>query len=155
TITNVVDDKFGDLDDQGGSGCFDVPITLKPGGFVSCQFTKQITGPGGTTHVDTVTASGTDQNGNPVSASDDARVDITPRLIDLVITKQATSPTPLNGIVRYQMTVTNKGPDTATNVQLADPAPAGITYLTASPSQGSCTVNPVLITCSLGSIAPG
>jgi len=61
-------------------------------------------------------------------------------LIDLVIVKDATSPTPLNGIVHYTLTVTNKGPDTATNVQLADPAPAGITYLTANPSQGSCSV---------------
>ena len=154
-ITNVVDDKFGDLDDDGGSGCFDVPITLHPGGSVSCQFTKQITGNGGTSHVDTVTASGHDQNGKPVSASDDARVDITPRLIDLVIQKDASSPTPLNGIVNYTMTVTNKGPDTATNVQLADPAPAGITYLSATASQGSCTATAALITCNLGSIAAG
>ena len=29
--TNVVDDKFGDLDDSGGNGCFDVPINLAPG----------------------------------------------------------------------------------------------------------------------------
>jgi uncharacterized repeat protein (TIGR01451 family) len=82
-------------------------------------------------------------------------VDITPRLIDLVIVKDATSPTPLNGIVDYSLTVTNKGPDTATNVQLADPAPAGITYLTANPSQGSCNVSSSLITCSLGNIAAG
>jgi uncharacterized repeat protein (TIGR01451 family) len=154
-ITSVVDDKFGDLDDDGGSGCFDVPINLKPGEKVSCQFTKTITGVGGTSHINTVTASGTDDNGNPVSASDDAKVDITPRLIDLVIVKDATSPTPLNGIVDYSLTVTNKGPDTATNVQLADPAPAGITYLTANPSQGTCNVGPSLITCSLGSIAAG
>ena len=65
-----------------------------------------------------------DENGNSVSDSDDARVDITPRLIDLVVVKDASSPTPLNGIVNYSLTVTNKGPDTATNVQLADPAPA-------------------------------
>ena len=51
--------------------------------------------------------------------------------------------------------MTNKGPDTATNVQLADPAPAGITYLTANPSQGTCNVSASLITCSLGSIAAG
>ncbi len=102
-----------------------------------------------------VTVSGHDENGNPLTASDDAKVDITPRLIDLVIVKDATSPTPLNGIVNYSLTVTNKGPDTATNVQLADPAPAGITYLTANPSQGTCSLNPALITCSLGSIAAG
>jgi len=155
TIGSVVDDKFGDLDDEGGKGYIDVPHTLPPGGSVSFQFTAQITGVGGTSHVNTVTGSGTDENGNPVSDSDDARVDITPRLIDLVIVKDATSPTPLNGIVHYTLTVTNKGPDTATNVQLADPAPAGITYLTANPSQGSCSVTAALITCSLGTIAPG
>jgi uncharacterized repeat protein (TIGR01451 family) len=155
TITSVVDDKFGDLDDEGGSGCFDVPINLAPGQSSSCQLTKQITGTGGTSHVNTVTASGHDANGHSVSGSDDARVDITPRLIDLVIVKNATSPTPLNGTVTYTMTVTNKGPETATNVQLADPAPAGITYLSANPSQGTCSVGPALITCSLGTIASG
>ena len=87
--------------------------------------------------------------------TDDARVEITPRLIDLVIVKEATSPTPLNGIVNYTMTVTNKGPNDATNVQVADPAPAGILYLTASPSQGTCSVTPSLITCSLGTVKKG
>ena len=51
--------------------------------------------------------------------------------------------------------MTNRGPDTATNVQVADPAPVGITYLTANPSQGTCAVSPSLVTCSLGTIAPG
>ena len=155
TIQNVVDDKFGDLDDDGGNGCFDVPINLVPVSRRTGQFTRQITGPGGTWHVNIVTATGVDEFGNPVSDSDDARVDITPRLIDLVIVKEATSPTPLNGIVNYTLTVTNKGPDVATNVQVADPAPAGISYLTANPSQGTCSLSPALITCSLGSIAPG
>ena len=112
TITNVVDDKFGDLDDSGGTSCFDVPINLPPGAFSSCQFTGQVTGSGGTEHVNVVTASGNDEFGNPLSDSDDARVTITPRLIDLVIVKDATSPTPLNGTVDYSLTVTNKGPDT-------------------------------------------
>jgi uncharacterized repeat protein (TIGR01451 family) len=61
----------------------------------------------------------------------------------------------LNGIVNYTMTVTNKGPVTATNVQVSDPAPAGITNLTATPSQGTCTVTAVLISCDLGTIAVG
>jgi uncharacterized repeat protein (TIGR01451 family) len=105
--------------------------------------------------VNVVTVSAHDENGHPLTASDDARVDITPRLIDLVIVKDASSPTPLNGIVNYSLKVTNKGPDTATDVQLADPAPAGITYLTANPSQGTCNLSAALVTCSLGSIAPG
>ena len=124
-IEEVVDDKFGDLDDEGGNGCFDVPINLMPMESVNCTFQREITGPGGTSHVNTVAASGRDAFGNPVFDSDDARVDITPRLIDLVIVKEASSPTPLNGIVNYSLTVTNRGPDTATDVQVADPAPPG------------------------------
>jgi uncharacterized repeat protein (TIGR01451 family) len=155
TVENVVDDRFGDLDDTGGNGCFDVPINLTPMTSVNCTFQRTITGTAGSVHINTVTATGHDAFGNPVSDADDARVEITPRLIDLVIVKDASSPTPLNGIVNYTMTVTNKGPDTATNVQLADPAPAGIVYLTANPSQGTCTVTASLITCSLGTIAAG
>jgi uncharacterized repeat protein (TIGR01451 family) len=154
TIMEVHDSVFGDLDDLGGSGVFDVPINLAPGESVSKTFQRQVNGVGGQAHVNVVTASGVDEFSNPVSDSDDARVDITERLIDLVIVKTATSPTPLNGIVNYTMTVTNKGPDTATNVQLADPAPAAITYLTVNPSQGTCNLTPSLITCSLGTIAP-
>jgi uncharacterized repeat protein (TIGR01451 family) len=154
-IENIVDDRFGDLDDEGGNSCLDAPINLGPGQRVSCTFQRAITGAGGTTHVDTVTATGHDAFGNSVTDSDDARVDITPRSIDLAIVKEASSPTPLNGVVDYSLTVTNKGLDPATNAQVADPAPAGITYLTASPSQGTCNVTPALVTCSLGTIDPG
>jgi uncharacterized repeat protein (TIGR01451 family) len=155
TVSNVVDSVFGDLDDSGGNGCFDVPINMSPGDSSTCQFVGQVTGTAGTSHVNVVTATGNDEFGNPVSDSDDARVDITPLLIDLAIVKESTSPTPLNGTVNYTMTVTNQGPDTATNVQLADPAPAGITYLAATPSQGTCSVAPALVTCTLGTIVPG
>ena len=79
-VQEVFDDKFGDLDDEGGNGCFDVPVNLVPMESVNCTFQREITGPGGTSHVNTVVASGRDAFGNPVSDSDDARVDITPRL---------------------------------------------------------------------------
>ncbi len=155
TISSVVDDKFGDLDSNGGKGCIKVPVTLAPGESTYCSFSGNVSGPGGTVHINTVTATGRDENGNSLSDSARARVDITARLIDLVIVKEASSPTPLNGIVDYSLSVTNRGPDTATNVQVADPAPAGITYLSANPSQGTCSVGPSLITCSLGTITPG
>ena len=125
-----------------------MPINLAPGQSVNCTFQRQITG----LEVDLAREHGHRDRirsaGNRLTASDDARVDITPRLIDLVIVKDASSPTPLNGIVNYSLRVTNRGPDTATNVQVADPAPVGITYLTANPSQGTCAVSPSLVTCS-------
>jgi uncharacterized repeat protein (TIGR01451 family) len=155
TVTNVVDDKFGDLDDSGGNGCFDVPINLAPGESAGCQFSKDITGAGGTEHVNVVCADAVDQFGNALKDCDDARVTITPRLIDLAILKDATSPTSLNGTVTYSLSVTNKGPDTATNVVVADPAPAGIQYQSATPSQGTCAVGPALVTCQLGTLTAG
>jgi uncharacterized repeat protein (TIGR01451 family) len=155
TVTNVVDDKFGDLDDSGGNGCFDVPINLAPGESASCQFTRAITGQGGYVHTNTVCADATDPRGNQLRDCDNATVTITPRVIDLVIVKEATSPTQLNGTVDYSLTVTNKGPDTATNVVMSDPAPAGIQYQSATPSQGTCAVTVSLVTCQLGTLTAG
>ena len=155
TINSVVDDKFGNLANVAGgtpAGCFAVPFVLAPGASSTCTFPKTLTGTAGTSHVNVVTVTGTDTSGNTLTDSDDARVDFTPRLIDLVVVKDATSPTPLNGTVTYTMTVTNKGPDTATNVQLVDPAPAGITYLTVNPGSPTCTLTPALVTCSLGTL---
>jgi uncharacterized repeat protein (TIGR01451 family) len=155
TINSVVDDKFGNLAAVAGgspAGCFAVPFQLAPGQSSTCTFPKNVTGTAGGSHVNVVTASGVDEHGFPVSDSDDATVTFTERLIDLVVVKDATSPTPLNGTVNYTMTVTNKGPDTATNVQLVDPAPAGITYLTVNPGSPTCTLTPALITCNLGTL---
>ena len=39
-IEEVVDDKFGDLDDEGGNGCFDVPVNLMPMESVNCTFQR-------------------------------------------------------------------------------------------------------------------
>jgi uncharacterized repeat protein (TIGR01451 family) len=103
-------------------------------------------------------ASGHDGKGNAITAADDARVDIEPRLIDLSMLKDVTSTAQLNKVVRYTLRIRNGGPDTATNVQVADPAPAGITLETATPSHGACDVSGVgyhLMTCRLGDLAAG
>ena len=68
TVDNVVDDKFGDLDDSGGNGCFDVPINLAPGAKVNCTFQRQITGTGGSSHVNVVTVTGHDADGHTLTA---------------------------------------------------------------------------------------
>jgi uncharacterized repeat protein (TIGR01451 family) len=52
----------------------------------------------------------------------------------------------------YTITVTNAGPDTATDVVVTDALTAGVTFVSAASSQGSCsgTSN---ISCNLGSLA--
>jgi uncharacterized repeat protein (TIGR01451 family) len=75
--------------------------------------------------------------------------------IDLQITK-ADSPDPavLGSRVRYRIVVKNNGPDTAHNVQMSDPLPIQVDFVSVSTTQGTC-IGAQLITCQLGTIASG
>ncbi|HWP45948.1 MAG TPA: FG-GAP-like repeat-containing protein [Candidatus Limnocylindrales bacterium] len=69
---------------------------------------------------------------------------------DLAIT-QADSPDPVlvGTNLSYTITVINNGPSAATGVTLTDTLPSGMTFISATPSQGTCTgTSPV--TCTLG-----
>jgi uncharacterized repeat protein (TIGR01451 family) len=75
--------------------------------------------------------------------------------IDLAITKAVTpSPAALGEVVTWTLIVRNNGPNSATGVKVADPLPAGVTFVSVGAGQGSCTGGPV-INCDLGSITPG
>ena len=81
-------------------------------------------------------------------------------VIDIGVTKSATTPTKLNGNVTYTIVVSSLGPDAANGVQVADPAPGGITYLSASSSDAAvaCAVEQsgALVSCSRpGAFGPG
>ncbi|MBA2592590.1 MAG: DUF11 domain-containing protein, partial [Gammaproteobacteria bacterium] len=39
----------------------------------------------------------------------------------------------------YTVPVTNNGPSNATGVTMTDTLPAGVSFVSATPSQGSCT----------------
>jgi uncharacterized repeat protein (TIGR01451 family) len=54
----------------------------------------------------------------------------------------------------YTLTVTNKGPNTASNVKITDTASLSLKVLSAKPRQGSCHIGRPL-TCSLGTLANG
>ena len=70
TISSLSDDVYGNLD---GKGSCDVPQTLAPGGELQLLVHRcRVSGNAGSSHTDVVTASGTDDDGNPVSDHDDA-----------------------------------------------------------------------------------
>ena len=59
-----------------------------------------------------------------------------------------------DAVFTYTLTVANAGPDQATNVIVTDTLPTGVTFISATPSQGSCSGTST-ITCTLGTIASG
>jgi uncharacterized repeat protein (TIGR01451 family) len=77
--------------------------------------------------------------GNAVAGEDDIDTEaVTPTVADLSVTKTVDDTTPgLGQNVVFTVTVANTGPDQATNVALEDILPAGLTFVSSTPSQGT------------------
>ena len=57
---------------------------------------------------------------------------------DLAVSKTVDKPTPAEGAtITYAVTVTNSGPETATHIAVTDLLPAGVTYVSDTPYQGT------------------
>ncbi|MFM8792255.1 MAG: hypothetical protein ACKOFX_07220, partial [Solirubrobacterales bacterium] len=82
---------------------------------------------------------------------------IPPPTADLQLEKTVSPGTvATGGRVLYTLVARNNGPFTATGVTAGDLLPAGLTGVTATPSQGSCpTISTSVVICSLGSIPSG
>ena len=83
-----------------------------------------------------------------------ASTTITAANADLSITKTPLQPPPYGtgGGLTYTITVVNGGPGSAANVVVTDILPAGTTFVSATPSQGSCS-GTTTVTCTLGTLA--
>jgi uncharacterized repeat protein (TIGR01451 family) len=70
---------------------------------------------------------------------------------------QIDSPDPatVGSRLTYRLRVSNAGPDAAADVSLTNRLPRNATFVSASPSQGTCTRSGVVVTCQLGTIAAG
>ena len=89
TISSLTDDVYGDLD---GKGTCDVPQTIAAGATYSCAFTGPVSGNAGSQHTDVVTASGTDDDGNPVSGTTTRRSRSRTSPSSILVTKTAIRP---------------------------------------------------------------
>jgi uncharacterized repeat protein (TIGR01451 family) len=75
---------------------------------------------------------------------------------DLSISKtDMADPVMTNQKINYQLVVTNNGPGSAPAVVLTDTLPAGSTFVSATPSVGSCAQASGTVTCQLGTLANG
>jgi uncharacterized repeat protein (TIGR01451 family) len=68
---------------------------------------------------------------------------------DLAVAKSGPDKGGVNQIVDFEINVVNNGPGTASNVNVADPTPAGMTFVSSS---GAC---PSGFPCTIASIGPG
>src|SRR5207247_1819517 len=65
-------------------------------------------------------------------------ITITVQSADLRVTKVVNNATPNEGnTITYTVSLENNGPNSATNVGLTDLLPAGLTYTSSTPSQGT------------------
>ncbi len=77
----------------------------------------------------------------------------TANLVTVKTLSSATATPSVGDTVQFQIAVTNNGPDLVPNPTLTDMLPAGLTYITSTPSQGSYVSGTGLWT--LGSLANG
>ena len=118
-LNSLTDDRFGDLD---GQGTCDVPQTIAAGGTYTCAVTKSLASDTLTAHINWVTASGVDEQGNPDSATDDATVtftDVAP-IIDVTKTANPTHVLETGGSVTFTFRITNTGPEDVTVTSILD-----------------------------------
>lgn len=153
-INSLNDSIHGDLNGQGDCS---MPQVLAHGATYNCSFTGNVTGNAFDSETDVVTASGTDDESNPVSASDSATVVIlnVPSTISIVKTANPTSVTEPGGNVTYSVTVNNTSTvDTVTISSLVDDILGDLN------GQGSCVVPQTITTggsysCNLVALVEG
>ncbi len=112
-------------------------------------------------HVDAgefITATATDSSGNTsefsqaiVSGNASTDLDITQSQTG-ILSNASPNPVQVGSTLTYTIYVTNHGPNPATGVTVTDTLPAGVTYLSASVSQGTVLQSGGIVTASFGGI---
>ncbi|MEO8477005.1 MAG: hypothetical protein ABI572_08140, partial [Actinomycetota bacterium] len=100
-----------------------------------------------------VTATSTDPDTSNNSATEATAVATS---ADLSLTKtDSPDPVGVGEDLTYTIGLTNSGPSNAQNVVITDTLPGAVTFVSATPTAGSCSRSGVTLTCSLGTVAAG
>ena len=106
TLTSLVDSVYGPLAGKGDCTLATIPA----GGTYSCTFPGQVSGNAGTTHENTVTTKGIDNDGTSTpEVSDKATVTVLNAVPEIVVDKLASTDevNEPGGTVTFTVTVTN------------------------------------------------
>src|SRR5262249_34198006 len=91
---------------------------------------------------------------DPNLANNSATTAIDPLDAELAVGKRVSDPTPNVGdTITFTVTLTNSGPNTATNVTVNDALPPGLQFVLATPSQG--LYDSVTGVWTVGDVTPG
>lgn len=137
TLTTLVDDVYGNLD---GKGTCSLPRTLAVGGTYTCSFSGSGFDAAASPHVDTVTGTATDDDGNSTTGADSATVTVLDVAPDILVTKVAAPgslPEP-GGQFTFTVAVTNASFEPVTLTVLGDDVYGDLNGL------GTCATGAVL-----------
>lgn len=123
------------------SATVDVPVTGDTAREPDETFAVELSDPEGAT-IDDGRGVGTILN------DDSERADLRVKVAD------DPDPVAVGAQLTYTTRVDNDGPEAATDVTVVQELPAGVTFVSSSASQGSCS-GTTTVTCDLGSLAPG
>ncbi len=124
--------------------------TLANGANASFTITVTVVGGAGTTVANNAEATSATTDPDPTNNKRTAPVRVKPRA-DLELEKTVDDATPdVEADDRFTLKVTNHGPNTAENVVISDPLPAGMIFVDASPG---CDYDGTTVTCDIGTLA--
>ncbi len=104
----------------------------------------------------TATASAAQPDPDPSTNALTLRSTVQGPLADLVLTGSAApEPVVVGSPLTYDLTLLNKGPASATAAAVAISLPAGVSVVSTSATQGSCTTSGQSVTCALGALGVG
>ncbi|UCE62925.1 MAG: SBBP repeat-containing protein, partial [Nitrospirota bacterium] len=85
-----------------------------------------------------------------------AKVKLNPNVFSDLLITQNNSPDPVTALenLTYTLFISNGGPQNATEVLATDSLPTGVTFVSATPSAGTCS-GTSLVTCNLGTMNVG
>jgi uncharacterized repeat protein (TIGR01451 family) len=122
----------------------------------SADVTIVVNAPTAGTLTNNATVTSDTEDPNTGNNSDSEETTVNPIAADLAVDKSdAVDPVTEGDDVTYVVNVSNSGPETAENVVLTDDLPDGVNYVSAMPSQGTCSEAGGVVTCDLGDIASG